>query len=604
MAINSNNLLSLMMNDLELTNLKSEMTELVKSISSSVRTHTTTINQDNINYSNIVIDSLKSIDEINKKKDLNSILNQTGQNDIKKEFDNLFQDVNVPTERLMRYDLYQQFVDSIPIIKVINDTYLANIFIKNPISGKSLIIKPVNEQENIISNKKSSLEEDSKHFIESMIDYFGLTDKLKHKIISTRLTFGDCFVELVDIEEYSKNLTISGNAGITPNILTESDVNRLSKSVDNYLKNNRNNKTDNGFVNNDEIKLISEIVNSTVNFNSIPEDIITATGQYEENKLLFEDEMNSITSEELSKAEKEAVDVLDKENTKKILKERKQKNFNFNKVLLRVIKPHEIVILETRYGTRLGYLEINKAKQGLYNNVSRGLSQVVGRLLSSKSTETDNHNHRDNIIKKIINFIVNKVSDGVKNDLMQVTGKEKDILIDKAIQDISPELYEVLKRLIVEQKLNNTNYEINSVNTRFIPTSKIIHFKSPGFHSNPPYSASILDPLVLPGKLYILSQLANIMTKLSRAAVIRKWKLETGASNMHSSMIQQIRRELYNTRLTLNDLSNFKTIPKVLTDFKDLFIFTKNGQQFVDVDVQPLGDASIKVNMAISYSNI
>jgi hypothetical protein len=180
-------------------------------------------------------------------------------------------------------------------------------------------------------------------------------------------------------------------------------------------------------------------------------------------------------------------------------------------------------------------------------------------------------------------------------DLMKVSGKEKNILVDKAIQNISPQLYDILKRMIIEQKLGTNNYDLNTVNTRFIPVNRMVHFKSPGAHGSPPYSSSILDPLILPGKLYILSQLANIMTKLSRAAVVRKWKIETGASNMHASMIQQIRRELYNTRITLNDLSNFKTIPKILTDFKDLFLLTKNQQPFVDVDVQPLGDASIKV---------
>lgn len=40
---------------------------------------------------------------------------------------------------------------------------------------------------------------------------------------------------------------------------------------------------------------------------------------------------------------------------------------------------------------------------------------------------------------------------------------------------------------------------------------------------------------------------------------------------MQAGMIQKLKRELYNTRITLDDLSSFKSIPKILSDFKDKF---------------------------------
>lgn len=58
-------------------------------------------------------------------------------------------------------------------------------------------------------------------------------------------------------------------------------------------------------------------------------------------------------------------------------------------------------------------------------------------------------------------------------------------------------------------------------------------------------------------------------------------------------MIQRLKRELYNTRVSLSDLSSFKSIPKILSDFKDMFILTKGGQAQVDVSVESLGDPSI-----------
>lgn len=36
---------------------------------------------------------------------------------------------------------------------------------------------------------------------------------------------------------------------------------------------------------------------------------------------------------------------------------------------------------------------------------------------------------------------------------------------------------------------------------------------------------------------------------------------------MQSGMIQKLKRELYNTRITLDDLSSFKSIPKILSDY-------------------------------------
>ena len=100
---------------------------------------------------------------------------------------------------------------------------------------------------------------------------------------------------------------------------------------------------------------------------------------------------------------------------------------------------------------------------------------------------------------------------------------------------------------------------------------------------------------MLPSKLYLLTQLANIVTKLSRSALIRTWRLDVGSSQMHSQLIQRLKRELSNTRITLADLGSFKSIPKLFSDFKDLFILSKNGQSPVDVNVQSFGDPTIKV---------
>lgn len=40
---------------------------------------------------------------------------------------------------------------------------------------------------------------------------------------------------------------------------------------------------------------------------------------------------------------------------------------------------------------------------------------------------------------------------------------------------------------------------------------------------------------------------------------------------------------------------SFKSAPKLLSDFKDMFTFRKNGQSSLDMELQQLGDPSVKV---------
>lgn len=54
--------------------------------------------------------------------------------------------------------------------------------------------------------------------------------------------------------------------------------------------------------------------------------------------------------------------------------------------------------------------------------------------------------------------------------------------------------------------------------------------------------------------------------------------------------MQKLKREIRNQRISIDDIVNFKAIPKILSDFKDMMILTKKGTKFVDVDVQSLGD--------------
>jgi hypothetical protein len=47
-------------------------------------------------------------------------------------------------------------------------------------------------------------------------------------------------------------------------------------------------------------------------------------------------------------------------------------------------------------------------------------------------------------------------------------------------------------------------------------------------------------------------------------------------------------------RITANDINSTKDIGNVLSDFKDMVIFSKRGQRFIDMELQSMGDPNIK----------
>ena len=64
---------------------------------------------------------------------------------------------------------------------------------------------------------------------------------------------------------------------------------------------------------------------------------------------------------------------------------------------------------------------------------------------------------------------------------------------------------------------------------------------------------------------------------------------------MPGQLLQKLKRELKNNRIAVEDISSFKNISKIMSDFKDHFILSKDGKRALDVEVSAIGDASIKV---------
>jgi hypothetical protein len=65
---------------------------------------------------------------------------------------------------------------------------------------------------------------------------------------------------------------------------------------------------------------------------------------------------------------------------------------------------------------------------------------------------------------------------------------------------------------------------------------------------------------------------------------------------MTGAALNKLKREIYNTRVTLNDLGSFKSMSKILSDFRDVFAISHNGRIPVDFQIQPAGDPNIRVD--------
>jgi len=447
------------------------------------------------------------------------------------EFEKLFSNVNVPIDRLNRYSTYDEIYKSISLTKRVISVYVANILSKNPVNNKTLIYKDVNDSEIADSEKQKK----AKEIIKKLVDKFDLLSRLKKTIIPNRLCYGDYFVEVVNIENKSKSTDWNSLASSTmitecENIIHECTKNNNGPDIDRYL-------------------------DRASNFIFEYDDVDPA--------------LQGIIS--------------DLEETQDV--EEQKDSYDLSNVLLKYHKPHNIIILETNYGTRLGFLEIQKNTNAQNVNI---ISNMVQKVVNTNTINSNNDPNKN--VDKIIKYVISKIIGKSKNK------KHNSVDVQSILSTLDPDVFKFVKRMVVEQGYNqNKNAQhITPVRVRFIPPANMVHFSNPGSADYAPFSSSILDPMVLTGKLYILSQLSNTVTKLSRASLIRKWTIDTGPTKMTGNSLNKLKREIYNTRVTLNDLGSFKSMSKILSDFRDVFAISNNGRTPVDFEIQNTGDPNVK----------
>lgn len=448
------------------------------------------------------------------------------------EFEKIFTNINVPTERLSRYAIYDEIYNSVPLIKRVIRVYISNILSKNPVNNKILIYR-----ENTDNDIKDEAKiKKSKELCKEIVKKFDILERLKKFILPNRLKYGDYFIEVVNIDQKAENVDWEKFSNNHYNVVNE---------CENIINESKHNTKD-------------------------PDSYLIKAADY-----LFEytDKDFSLSSE-----------IINQESAG-VENENKNKNYNLSNILLKYHKPHNIIVLDTQYGTRIGYLEVEKNNDSTFSNsISSMIQKVTTMGMTGKTVEQNT----DKLIRYVVSKIISKKTNKKTN-----TQDVKSIL-----HSLDPAVFSFIKRLVIEQGYDRRNKQymnVSPIRVRFISSDKMVHFSNPGSSNYAPFSTSIIDPLVLPGKLYMITQLSNIITKLSRASLIRKWTIDTGPTKMTGNTLQKLKREIYNTRVTLNDLGSFKSMSKILSDFRDVFAVSHNGRTPVDFDLQQTGDSNIKI---------
>jgi hypothetical protein len=473
------------------------------------------------------------------------IQNSTQTEQFKQLFENIFPD----GPRLSRYAIYDELFKIVQLIKRILKVYITNILQKDLISDKILLNKEIDTD--IMAKNKIS---EFKKYFNEIVKYYKLENFARTIIIPWFLRYGDCFIEIVDLQKTYIN-------------------------IPHYSNSHLNIKKDN-------LNLVTEL--KSKNYSLITDHLY--------NQLIFED-----VEEEKELKTKQQSDVR-KSLQKKVKKvsivkdESKFKlDYDLNRFTLQYIKPHNIIILQSKLKNMIiGYLYIDVIKN---NTKTLSNDQQMMNVINSlgKSTKTEQDKIFKNLSAKIIKEIllkanINNKFEELKLNNPDISLRELNIKYDEILFGlIDNELYFLLKELLL-----NTDNTYNKIKVRFIQTTHLIHFCNPSTE-HIPFGESIIDPLVFPGKIYLITQLANIVMKMSRASTIRKWTIETGPKDLHSGLIQKLKKEFRNQRITSDELMSFKTVPRTLSDFKDLILLSKKGQKFIDVDIQALADPNIKI---------
>jgi len=502
-----------------------------------------------------------------KQLDDNQKLIEDLMNDSSGDILKVFDDLTVQSNRKKMYEMYHEISNINPIAFRMLQVYINNILYKNSQSKQFLNVSK-NEYNPYVSSMNDGVGESIEKFIKTVILFFDVQSRMKNKIVPETLKLGDYYMEIVDLEPVDEIL--NNNISILNESVQFGDDSgsKITKMANLAL-----------FEDCSGIGHSKPIVEHTTLDMDSP----------------FGEKMANILSKKLKNnflMEESDVDFLtdvmgnnDNYDTYADFDIDEFQSLDFDGVgdlYLRLISPANVLKIE-KDGNHYGFLVIEDIDDGVDANNEINLYQQFLRDDSS-SGDGKNNGTEEALTDALVNSITNKLSEIITQD----TG-----FLSEMPQELKTSL-----RLIAYEKIRKKT----KLKFRFIQSNRLINFHTT-IDKFKPYGTSIFDPIVLPVKMYTIAMMSSVISRLSRASVIRKWNIEVGTKRNYPEMVEKLKKDLKTKSISYDDLGSIKSISQVMTDYRDIAVISQNGQRTVDMELMPMHDRAMPLNDMMDLRN-
>jgi hypothetical protein len=103
--------------------------------------------------------------------------------------------------------------------------------------------------------------------------------------------------------------------------------------------------------------------------------------------------------------------------------------------------------------------------------------------------------------------------------------------------------------------------------------------------------------------MYTIAMMSSVISRLSRASVVRKWNIEVGTKRNYPEIVEKVKKDLRSKSISYENLNSIRNISQVMTDFRDIAIVSQNGQRFIDMEIMPMHDRALPMNDMMDLRN-
>ena len=563
---------------------------------------------------------------------MNQVLNHNN-NDLFKSSANFA----VSTERKKRYEIYEQMLDSNFIVERVLEVFCENIIIRNA-QTKSYINTQINDNKtDLFSSLGNDVQNSYDKLCKALLVKYKLQKQLKDTIVPNVCTFGNYFVEIVDLNLLSvmggitaheqvimdsSGQTMVDQNGVEYKSLTQTSIVREEILVESTIEKPKDKKDKDKDREKEKVKTTVIFESNFDCFESEEDLLITIKNNefksilnsskeiHEDSKDIIQEQEHSVSNidnflnELLQENTLDHIDLgfFDQMNLENSPDNSDSKQFNVKDIMklkldslkdiyLDYHHPKNIIIIE-KHNLVYGYLIIeDETSQGQgsyevdrFKRFSAGLSSHGTSGFESYDNSQVIRDTTDSITKEILK----KITSNIRLNKNRMLGQNFDYF--KTL-NIGEEAIASLK-LLIYQKIKYKS----KLKFRFLTPDTIINFSGQVNNKFAPYGTSIFDKMVQPVKLYTLALMSSIVSRLSRAAVVRKWTIEAGDKRNHEEIVAKTTSDLKSKAITFDKINQMKNTAEIITDYRDMATITINQQRFIDMEILPMQDRGLPLN--------